>query len=291
VFKPESLASFALKPVTNSHPPELLSVYTVKDYQKGVVGDSARVSEDGQHVVTKIMVTDAQTIQDIRSGKVEVSVGYFGNVAASPNGVTQNGEVYDAVLLDIFANHVAIVEQGRCGGSCRVLDALQQKEVTQMSEPKPAAVVDETAKVLDQLQGEIEKIAGERDALKAICDAKGKEIDELKAKANVDLDKLVSERVQLIADAKSVDAAIDPNGKKTEDIIREVVAKRFPSEVFDGKSDVYMQARFDALKVSQNALAQAVTDAATSGNQNVVNADDARKKFLDRNKTAYLGGK
>lgn len=290
LFKPESLNSLALKPVTNSHPKELLTVYTVKEHQKGVIGDTVSISSDGEHVVAKVMVTDAQTILDIRSGKVEVSAGSFGKVIFQA-GLTQKGEAYDAVLVDILGNHVAIVQEGRCGGSCRVLDAVLTKEETQMSEPTTQAIADETAKVLDKLQGEVEKIAGERDALKAILDAKSKEVEELKAKADVDLDKLVSDRVQFISDAKAIDPTIDPTGKTSDAIMREIVKKKFPTEVFDGKSEVYMQARFDALKVQTDALAVAVSDAAHSTGSNVVNADEARKKFLERNKTAYLGGK
>src|SRR5882672_209067 len=60
VFHNDSLQSFALAPVTDDHPPVMLTADNAKQYAIGMVGESVR--KDGDHVAATIVVFDASTI-------------------------------------------------------------------------------------------------------------------------------------------------------------------------------------------------------------------------------------
>lgn len=118
VFDTESLASFAVVPVTNNHPDVgLLTTKNMKKYMVGVSGE--QVIRDDDHVRTSIMVADADTIQQMESGKVEVSCGYTCDLDETP-GVHPVYGKYDAKQLNIRGNHLAIVDSARAGRSARV---------------------------------------------------------------------------------------------------------------------------------------------------------------------------
>ena len=121
VFSEESLSSFANKPVTNNHPPELINTDNAKEFTVGHAGPS--VVRDGSFSKTELYIIDSKSISDIESGKVELSNGYTADIDWTP-GVSPDGEQYDAVQRNIKGNHIAIVERGRAGRDCRVADRL-----------------------------------------------------------------------------------------------------------------------------------------------------------------------
>lgn len=119
VFDPASMRSFEGVVVTNDHPAKFVDLESVKDVQVGHVGTDVR--RDGNYLRASVFVTDADTIRDIRDGKVEVSCGYQTQVKLD-RGVTDDGETYVGRHTDIRGNHLAIVTRGRAGSECRILD-------------------------------------------------------------------------------------------------------------------------------------------------------------------------
>lgn len=117
VFAPESLASFAQVPVTDDHPPALLTAKTSKEYMVGMTGEN--VLRDNDHVRTSLAVTHGDTIRKMEAGKQEVSCGYSCDVDETPGEHPIFGR-YDAVQRNIRGNHVAIVDSARAGKSARV---------------------------------------------------------------------------------------------------------------------------------------------------------------------------
>lgn len=119
VGKPESLASFGMRPVTLEHPPVLLDSTNTAEYQKGYTGSQVRFS-DG-FVEVALVVTDKDTIERINRGDAqEVSAGYRVDYDPTP-GATPEGENYDGVQRNIRVNHVAVVRKGRAGPDVRLL--------------------------------------------------------------------------------------------------------------------------------------------------------------------------
>lgn len=112
VFAPASVATFANIPVTNDHPPALLTTKNAREYQVGLTGDSV-VREDDLMRGT-FTVTDRETVDAMEGGKVQVSCGYACKVDYTP-GVHPTYGRYDARQYDIRGNHLAIVDMARAG--------------------------------------------------------------------------------------------------------------------------------------------------------------------------------
>lgn len=119
VNKPESLATFGMKPVTWTHPPVLLDATNTDQYSKGHSGSQVRFN-DG-FVEVALQVTDNDSVAKInRRDAVEVSAGYRVDFDPTP-GITPEGEPYDGVQRNIRCNHIAIVPRGRAGPEVRLL--------------------------------------------------------------------------------------------------------------------------------------------------------------------------
>jgi hypothetical protein len=69
-----------------------------------------------------LVVWDAAAIAGIQSGEqTEISCAYYYRPDMTPG--EYDGVPYDGVMRDIVANHVALVERGRCGRDCVVSDS------------------------------------------------------------------------------------------------------------------------------------------------------------------------
>ena len=120
VFHGDALGSFTHKPVTDNHPTEMVTASNWKAHAVGMTGDS--VVRDGDHVRVPFTVMDGATIALVQSGKRELSCGYVCDLDWTP-GTTPSGEAYDAVQTNIRGNHLAIVDRGRAGSTCRIGDS------------------------------------------------------------------------------------------------------------------------------------------------------------------------
>ncbi|RAI34538.1 hypothetical protein CH340_08910 [Rhodoplanes serenus] len=111
-----------------------------------------------------------------------------------------------------------------------------------------------------------DKELGTRDA--EIAKLKADQLDAAK------LDKLVSDRADVLARAKAVVADVDTTGKSIPDIRRAVVAKKLGDAAVKDKSDDYVEALFDGLaKVARPS--DPVRDAIGAGLHSAVDADKA----------------
>jgi hypothetical protein len=119
VFDERAVRSFIGKPITNDHPREAVNATNWKKYADGVVMGAIR---DGDHLAFDLLLMDAAAIADTEAGKVQLSNGYdaslqFGDYAAA------DGTRCQARQDAISGNHVARVDLGRAGPSCRIGDA------------------------------------------------------------------------------------------------------------------------------------------------------------------------
>lgn len=115
LFRPETLASFNGKPVTNEHPDEDVTPDNWKRYTVGVLLNvRPGIGDNEGLMVGDLLITDPQTIQDIRSDKREVSLGYDADYKKTADG--------EGTQANIIGNHVALVERGRCGPRCAIHD-------------------------------------------------------------------------------------------------------------------------------------------------------------------------
>lgn len=161
LFNNETIQSFEGKTVTSNHPEEM--EVNASNWKELAVGHIRNVRQDGDFLIGDVIVNDSKTIKDIQSGKIELSLGYDADL------VDADGKIKKA---NIKGNHLAIVDEGRCGEQCKLGDGkptIMSKLITRIFGDKKAK-----AKV---------KIG---DAKKRLADAKG----ELKQKL-ADLEEVV----------------------------------------------------------------------------------------------------
>ena len=277
VFSRDTLASFAHRPVTNDHPNEPVTADNWKQFAVGQTADE--VARDGQFIRVPLMVADAAAIKAIEDGKRELSAGYTCDLAWE-SGETASGEAYDAIQRNIKINHVAIVDRGRAGSQARIGDGAGSWGARPVTLPtadeRNRKMPDNLRKVLvDGLQVEttdagaqaIDKLTKDKaaleqrlaDAEKAHSEAlaakdaelakKDAEIDDLKGKVldAAALDKLVQARANLIATAKSIVADVKTDGLSDAEIRKAVVVAKLGDDAVKGKTEAYIDARFDIL--------------------------------------------
>jgi hypothetical protein len=131
VFDAKSVASFLMKPITDEHPAEPVTADNWREHAKGVVGRALR---DGEHLAFDLVLMDKGLIEAVESGKRELSNGYGLDIAFE-EGTAPDGTAYQAVQRHIRGNHVAVVDKGRAGSTCRIGDAAA-------CEPIPSAEVE-----------------------------------------------------------------------------------------------------------------------------------------------------
>ena len=115
VFHPDSLASFLGKPVTNDHPDDIvtpdnhdrLAIGTILDVRRGENSDHDLLFAD-------LLFTSRKGIDLVRRGKRAVSVGYDADYERVGRGQGRQRA--------IRVNHLALVDEGRCGARCTIMD-------------------------------------------------------------------------------------------------------------------------------------------------------------------------
>lgn len=117
----KSLDTFTNLIVTDEHPKNFVNIENVKSLQKGSVSNITIVDlEDGNvGLKAKITITDKDLISQIKNGKCELSVGYDADLLEQ-EGFCKD-EKYTLVQKNIRANHVAVVDKGRCGKQCKII--------------------------------------------------------------------------------------------------------------------------------------------------------------------------
>lgn len=278
VFSKDSLATYAGKPVTLNHPPEMVTADNWKEYAAGVVGTD--IARDGEFVRVSIAMMDAATIAAVQDGTREISMGYTTPIEMR-DGTAPDGTQYQAVQTGpIRINHLAIVPSARGGEKLRIGDGalswgaspvtVSDNKGGQMAdlrkimvdglpvettdagaaaiEKLTKAVADATAKA-DEYMTKAERAARDIEELEKGMAAKDAAIAKLEAAAIDDaaLDARVSARADLVSKAKAVFADLDTTGLTDAAIRKAAVVAKLGAAAIDGKSDAYIDARFDIL--------------------------------------------
>lgn len=116
VFSDAALASFEGKPVTDDHPPELLTPDTARMYEKGHAQNIRPGSGEWEgYVLADLHIHDRDLIDKIQNGKREISCGYECEYLQEPDGSYSQHK--------IRGNHIAVVDKGRAGKRAAILDA------------------------------------------------------------------------------------------------------------------------------------------------------------------------
>ncbi len=268
VFKDATLHSFAHRPVTNDHPPVLVTADNWKEYSVGQTGDEVD-ARDGKFVRVPLCLMDAAAIADYRAGKKELSMGYTTALDFTP-GVNDAGEEFDVSQTDMRMNHLAVVHRARGGDKLKIGDnqpgdrRMSTKIIT--VDGLQVETTDAGAIAIEKLKG---IIASQDAANQTVVAAKDAEIarlnTELAAKdaaieaANgkvlndAALDARVAERAKLLKDAEAIAPDTKLDGLSDADIRKAVVTKALGDAAVAGKPQSYVDARFDILVEDKGA--------------------------------------
>lgn len=229
LFSPDTIASYNGKPVTNDHPPEGVTPANWKRLTIGVVQNTRRgTGIEDDLLLADLLITDAEGIEEVRSGKREVSCGYDAEYEQSEAGRGQQRR--------IIGNHVAIVERGRCGPRCAIGDSemakpsLVDRLTAAFRKTLDEAKIDEPdeKKTSDEDPDEDDEKKGDKTA-----DALGKILDKLNTMdtrlSALEKTKDADEEEEEEGGKKKTDDEDEdpgePDEKKTADSLKEILSR------------------------------------------------------------------
>jgi uncharacterized protein len=304
VGRADSVQGFAMRAVVDDHPRENGSVVDATNMRRLSVGTVHNPAYKNGFIEADLHITDAATIEKVKSGKVELSAGYFMDRDETP-GVTPEGERYDFVQTNIRPNHVAIVDEGRAGPECRIqLDAAdaittdfpaavvavhkQPGGEKPKGEAKMQLIINDVSCEVDEVTSKM--LAKERSTNQELLNASRAETkaakDQLAAKS-AECDTAKDQVGKLTAEIKSLPEKLKAESTERAELIGKV-AKAAPDFKCDGldamaikrgvlnaakvkmtqDSDAYVCARFDGFienAETKNPAAQVVADALKTG--------------------------
>lgn len=305
VFADSTLNSITRVPVTLDHPAESVTADNWAQYSKGEVGDA--YARDGEWIVVSPMIKDAAAIEAAGTTHKEISMGYEAEIVAARDGLAADFE-----MRNIKMNHLALVPAGRAGPQARIGDSWGVAPVED-HQPGIPPTTEEGGRMSDQLKtivlgdaavqvaatdvAAVERYKAASD--KVFADAEAKHQSEIAAKdadlaklqaklddaegkilSDADIDKRVADRADLVSAAKSIVDGIKTAGVSDADIRKAVVAAKFGDDSIAGKSQAYVDARFDILV--EDADKENPVRMVIQAGDNVADLDDSRNAYLDR---------
>jgi hypothetical protein len=233
VFSPMTMGSANGKSFVNEHP------YSDDDDKADVNPDNWKELTDGvmlsprrgeapdDHLLlVDLLVCDQKAIGLVQGGKVELSLGYEAEYVEDAPGRGRQ--------TNIIVNHVALVEQGRCGRECRIRDHAKTRDsatrdcgcsggkMKKLTGSKFSSVRDALSRVMKAGDEEKRKEEAEK-AEDAIAEAMDAEREEGKKEAEKDGDfisKQVFDAAMKACDAKH--AAHDAKFKAHDERLSEL---------------------------------------------------------------------
>ena len=237
-------------PVTHRHPAKMVTTQTYQQVAADhVIGTP---SFDGKHVHAVLAIQDAGLLQAIETGSCrEISMGYGFDYEATP-GTTPDGEAYDIVRTSIQWNHIALVPEGRAGGSVRCV--LDSQDIP-TDEVHVLYTIDGAELAQDKTQAAIDAVCAARDA--AVAENASLTAKLAAACSAEAIDAAVKARLDAIDAAKTAELELAKAAER-----RAVVSARFPTLALDGKSQDYVDGLFAVASATDGLPAPAVPVAA-----------------------------
>ena len=167
LFNDETIKSFEGKPITLTHPEDIVNASNWKDE---AIGHIQNVRREGKFLVADAYINDEIAISIIKNhGIKEVSLGYESKL------VEEGGKIYQT---NIKGNHLAVVSEGRAGKECKLNDKKNNERIKLMNKFKELLLKlkdsepeneenKEIVKTLEEALAENEALKAENERLKA----------------------------------------------------------------------------------------------------------------------------
>lgn len=329
VFRNDSLDSLQAAPLTLLHPETSVTPENVQQLSVGAVGTDVR--KDADKVRATVTVMAAEAIKAVDQGMRELSCGYdckldetpgewqgqrydaiqrsikYNHLAIVPEGragseVRLHLDAADAVMVGNQRQEPGDGQKGKQAMAVIRIDSVDFEAPPQTAQAVTARLdslqrrLDEAEQEKKDLEEEKDKLQAEKDALE---EAKAKEDEEREKEdkeAEEKQDALIREAVKARVALERQAAPILGSEAKLDElddlgVKKAVIAKLTPSAKLDDKSDVYIQARYDAAIEAQasqpnSALGQLrhTADAAGSSGKS---AQERRDAMIARSRDAW----
>lgn len=256
LFDPESMATYVDKDVTNDHPEDLVDSTTFRGVS---VGHVRGVEREGDHLIVDMIIKDQSAINDIESGKAELSPGYTAEYVEEA-GTAPDGKAYEYTQRTILNNHMAVVEAARAGKVARIFDhkpkgtpTMATRKLFLDSNKTLSVVLDEEHAVIVEdgiakLMKSLDEANERADRAEATKDEAEEKLEEAKKATS---DAAIGERVKLtldtIAQARKLVKGFDAKGLVSPlEIKRAAMMQHKPTRDWASKSDAYVTHVFDS---------------------------------------------
>ena len=235
-------------------------------------------ADDGVHTQARVIIKDAQLIDSIESGKVQVSCGYECNYKEEPG--EWQGIKYDREQIDISNyNHLAVVKYGRAGSGASIkfdgleIDPDEINETSkigdqpminikldgadiQVSEESAQAIIEVEAKrkadalEITELTSKVDSLTKERDELNGKFDALNAELEVFqKAQTQAKHDALITEASAFV-DADKLQGLNDRQVKEA------VIASKLDAVDFEQKTDANIDGMYEVVIASKPEITE-----------------------------------
>lgn len=197
VFSEAAISSFEGKPVTNEHPPELITPETYRQYSRGHAENVRKGAGEWEgHLIADLHIQDEELIRAVQEGKREISCGYECTWLENGDGTYSQH--------DIRGNHISVVTRGRAGKNVAILDSEKKTEARR-----------------PERKGNMKKIKFLKLFASAVKDASPEELDAMAADAAEAMDEepkktepatsptKEEEKKEDVKDTSSLDAKMD----------------------------------------------------------------------------------
>lgn len=250
VFDELSLSSYSGTDVTIEHPNAMVNSESYRDVSVGVVtGVGVR---DGDFVSANMIIKSKDAIKAVESGKVQLSAGYTAVYDEAPAD-----SPYDFIQSEIRVNHVALVDRARAGHQARLFDHKPEGNTmtvkVTLDSGRTVEVENEAAATLvtDSIERLTQRVTDAEAATETANATRDAATEQLATEKLKTTDSAIKARVESIA--KATADAVKVAGKdftcdsmSTVAIQRAALLVKRPTIDWGDKSDIYVQASFDA---------------------------------------------
>lgn len=204
--------TFANKPIVHNHQ----WVGEETDQVDGAIGSEITIDKDNQMLRADLIFYNPKLIHAIESGEdIELSPGYTGEIEEQSGRF--DGQSYDYTQITDYANHLAVVKNGRAGKDLKIQDS--KNNITTMEkdmEKEEKKFIDTLKRVLKLNDEEATETVEVEDECKTEDESTKTMDSELSEIINIAKNEDMSEEDKLKA-IKSLIGSGDPAKTETED--------------------------------------------------------------------------
>lgn len=192
----------------------------------GAISEDIRIDEKNLSLISDLTIYNPELVEAIENDKIiELSPGYTGEVVEEKGRF--NGQDYDYRQIPNITNHLAVVENGRAGGSLKIQDSkikIMERENMKTEDKKFLDTLKRLLKFKDEAEVKTED-SEEPKTVKSILDSDITDSEKL-------------EQIRALEESKTEDEEAVEKKKDSEEKVESVVETKDEDKVEDSEDAV-----------------------------------------------------